>query len=198
VKKLLLIAFILLANIANAQTLDTILKSFTATLVSDKVVLNWLIKGGNSCNGIAIYRSTDGFIFNEIGDIAGICGGTVEDAPYQFIDVSPFKNKFNYYKIELGNYGFSKILSVQYINISEKGYLITPNPINNQFTIYFKNPESKNLQFELFNTKGDVVKSENINKKDYIEYKSFDSPSGIYFFKVSGKEYLIQGKFVKI
>jgi Secretion system C-terminal sorting domain len=183
--------------VSYSQSLDTILRSFSATIVNEQVVLNWIIKEGNSCNGIEIYRSTDGFIFNPIGDIPGICGGTPEEAPYQFIDETPQSNAINYYKIELGNNGFSNVVSIQYIKLSETGYLIAPNPITNQFNIYFKNPKNKNVQLELFSIKGKLLKVISSNKKDFIEIKSFEFPSGIYVFKISGEDYLVQGKFVK-
>lgn len=70
---------------------DPTLNYFNANSTSNSVLLTWEIKGGNTCNGIAIFRSTDGINFQQIGQVDGLCGSTDFAVAYSYTDLSPEK-----------------------------------------------------------------------------------------------------------
>lgn len=85
------------------------LNTFSATETNGQVYLNWIIASGNTCDGVRVYRSADGIEYNQIGDIGGICGSPYSAVSYEFWDTMPLLNRISYYKLELGNLGFSHI-----------------------------------------------------------------------------------------
>lgn len=99
-----------------------ILERFTGSQFNDIVSLEWTIKGGNTCNGIIIYHSTDDNNYTDIGRIEGVCGSTESSMSYEFEHSSPAP--LNYYKLELGFQGRSDAIVVSFIPNSDKGFTI--------------------------------------------------------------------------
>ncbi|MBK9736336.1 MAG: hypothetical protein IPO92_15810 [Saprospiraceae bacterium] len=117
-----------------------LLDNFKAYKESNRVVLNWTVKKGNTCSGTGILRSTDNINFEVIGEISGICGSQETAKSYSFIDENPVKNKINYYVLELGFSGKTEpSLAIKYLDVSTNGYLLYPNPIDDIGYLYFNN-----------------------------------------------------------
>ena len=161
---------------------NPILDNFNVFKNNGKVFLNWTIISGSTCNGIQIYRSTDGINFMQVGSIAGICGSSSTAVNYNFTDNNPEKNKINYYRLELGNNGSSEILSVKIIDI-ESGYQIRPNPIIGKAKIYFDNNTKLQHQLFIYNLNGFQIFS-STTKEDFFELNTETFLSGIYFFTI--------------
>lgn len=161
------------------------------------VYLNWSIIAGSTCNGIQIYRSTDSISFSQIGEIAGVCGSVGFEQPYDFTDNNPVKNKVNYYRLELGNQGFSQILSVEIIDIESNGYQIRPHPANSETVIYFDNNTKQEQQLTLYNMNGIVVFT-TITNEDFFQLNTSLLQSGLYLFTISlsGNLPTAQGKLL--
>ena len=161
------------------------------------VYLNWSIIEGSTCNGIQIYRSTDSTNFSQIGEIYGVCGSVSFEQPYDFTDNNPVKNKVNYYRLELGNQGFSQIVSVEIIDIESNGYQIRPHPANSETKIYFDNNTNREQQLILYNMNGIEVFT-STTKEDFFLLKTSFLQSGLYFFtiSISGNPPTAQGKLL--
>lgn len=172
---------------------DSILDNFTVFENNGKVYLNWIIKSGRTCNGTQIFRSTDSLQFLKIGSIAGVCGSSTEPVPYNFTDDNPITNSVNYYRLELGSYGTSHVLSVEIIDIANDGYQIRPNPASTKTRIYFDNNSKQLHHFSLFNVNGFYCTSL-ISKDDYLDFDVSNLQNGIYFFTILNSENILKAK----
>ena len=176
---------------------NTILDNFSVSENNGKVFLNWTITSGSTCNGIQIYRSTDGKQFTQIGSIAGVCGSSSAPKPYDFTDNNPVKNSINCYRLELGGNGSSEILSLEIIDIASGGFQIRPNPITAEAKIYFDNDKKLEHQLTLYNMSGVSVFT-TATKESFFLLNSVLLQSGIYLFTIStnGNLPTAQGKLL--
>jgi hypothetical protein len=175
----------------------TILNNFNAFEAEGNVTLQWVIKSGSTCNGISIFRSTDGINFEIIGDIQGVCGNLSQPEPYSFVDVSPIKNAINCYKLELGNYGFSESVKIEIIDLAANGYQIRPHPVTTESKIYFQNKSFENFQLKLFDLNGKQIYNATTST-DFFVVNAAYLTSGMYFFRISDMNEAIRvsGKLV--
>lgn len=170
---------------------------FDAKEDDQRIFLKWAVSEGQTCNGITITRSSDGYFFQEIGRIEGVCGSPDVSVPYSFLDESPLKNQLNYYKLELGVSDFSEVISIEYNEKNEEGYQIRPNPVRDYTTIYFDNPNFEYVELMIFDSFGKHL--ENFTTKSNaidIDVRSYASE--MHFFILLKQDQTIRGKFLKI
>ena len=195
-KTYLLLLFLLISSALKAQETES-LDAITAFENNSKVYLRWTMKSGNTCNGIRIYRSLDTTSFNTIGQINGICGSSTESISYDFTDESPSLNAINYYTIELGSLGFSKIVSVEVLDF-KSGILVRPQPSQTDVELVFKNDLSDEYSIQIYNLQGKVLLEKSGNSDRFNIDLSYH-PSGIYIYKIYNNEKgdLSTGKIIK-
>ena len=173
------------------------LNSFSLSEINGKVYLQWIIASGNTCDGVRVYRSADAENFEQIGQIAGICGSPFSAVSYDFWDTLPLINTTSYYRLELGNLGFSNIQSVQLFDFSSKTYQIIPHPATAESIIYFKNESFEVFTLRIFNQTGEQL-YEVQTKTNEFRLQPAKLESGGYIFTLinaSGNK-VIQGKLV--
>ncbi len=164
-----------------------------------KILLHWVIREGNTCDGVRVYRSADGSFFQEIGRIEGICGSPFSAVAYDFTDSLPLLNQLAYYRLELGNLGFSATLSIFLPDLSGQNYRVVPNPASDAATIYFENPLQQDRQITLFSLSGERIYQLQTNGSDFKLLLQWLKP-GIYLFMISDvfQKNLIKGKLLHI
>ncbi len=192
----LMILGFLFCTLSNAFTQQTSLDRFTASEINGRVYLEWIIKAGNTCQGIRILRSTDSINFIQIGDIGGVCGNLSTPQGYDFTDDNPVKNKINYYRLELGGIGLSKIVAVEIIDLESGGYQVRPNPVTSDAIIYFSNPGKRNCQLNIYTLGGNEVLHKDVGITFFYISKG-DLQTGLYLFTITTREgtRLVNGKF---
>jgi hypothetical protein len=197
------LGFLVLLNlfsiqIAFAQS-NPLLGFFSASENKGSVYLSWQIVAGSTCNGIQIYRSTDNISFVQIGDIPGICGDISFAVDYDFTDIDPVKNAINYYRLELGNNGYSQVLAVEVIDIAKNGFQVRPNPAYGLSKILFENDNSTLHNLTIYNTLGELVFLDS-GKNDFFEFDAGTFQNGTYFFTIatSSNNAILQGKVMVI
>lgn len=192
-----IISFVVGFALAGIGQNESVIGGLTATEFNGKVLLTWSVKQGNTCNGIQILRSIDSVNFVPIGSINGVCGSTQEDTPYEFTDVSPEKNTINYYRLNLGGIGYSKIVWAEVIDIAENNYLLRPNPVEGQSELHFKN-DASNLMLISFYDQTGTLAGEIQTTNDQILLYGDEFDSGLYFFTIvdSTRNTSVKGKFI--
>lgn len=199
VRKNRLLILLILSSFQYTVAQTSILSFFSGSEINGTVYLSWQIVAGSTCNGIQIYRSTDNVSFVEIGDIPGICGDLTSPQDYDFTDFSPIKNSINYYRLELGNNGFSQVLSIEVIDIAKNGFQVRPNPANGPSKILFENYNSELHNLTIYNTLSELVFSTS-GKEDFFEFDASTFHSGTYYFTIAieGSNVKLQGKVMVI
>ena len=151
--KKLLFTIILCCGIAQMQAQTTALAQFSGFQQGSSVQLLITISGGNTCQGIEIERAEDSIHFYAVGSIAGICGSNEKDESYTFTDYSPLQNQKNYYRLLLGQLGYSPVTVVSFFNF-EDGMLLFPNPAIENTILYFPNESNETLEINLYDAAG--------------------------------------------
>lgn len=178
----ILLIFLCYAQVSFAQD-EGPLDAITALENNAKVYLKWTIKSGNTCNGIRIHRSNDSLSFNTIGQINGICGSTTEAISYTFTDDSPKLNAKNYYTIEMGDLGFSKVVSVGVFDFSA-GIIIRPQPANEFVQLVFLNERNEKYILQIYSLQGELM-VEKSSEDNRFEINTNDFPNGVYIYKIA-------------
>ncbi len=162
-----------------------------------KVFLQWVMSSGATCDGIDVYRSTDGEVFERVGRIAGVCGSPDFALGYDFIDEAPVLNRINYYRLELGNLGVSDIIAIYVFDFREKKFQIIPHPVSSESALYFENPQLETSTLAIYNLLGSRI-YEDDGKASFFSISASDLATGTYIFVVTNStgKTLAQGKMV--
>ena len=82
-------------------------------------------------------------------------------------------------------------------NPKQNNYQVIPNPVNEFAEIRFENPESKLLNFSVYNSNGRELIHDQLDSNHY-RFNAEKLPAGIYFFKIFDYEgFSSNGRFVK-
>lgn len=196
-KSVLLVLSLICATVSYAQ--NDFGYSLNAFNEGDKNFISITIEKGNTCQGIYIERSMDSVTFNEIGRIAGICGSADFDQNYQFTDNFPIPDKVIHYRVRFGSNGpVSRVVSIMYVAIKSDGYKLTPNPVTDNATLYFDNPDNYTYKFEVYDANGKAALTMNGIKADKVVFSAAALQPGTYSFRLSStaSKKGITGKFV--
>lgn len=174
--------FLLLACQPAMAQLNSIY-NFNATQIHNVVYMSFTIRLGNTCADTHIQRSNDSLSFHTIGTIPGICGSISSDESYSFVDSFPMYGTANYYRIYLGNQGYSYTVRVDVIAKRENAVLIYPNPTTDQIHVQFQSSASSLNTFLIRDLKGRIY----VEPAPIINSKTIDISqwnSGIYVLQI--------------
>ena len=196
-----LLFFILVSgfSISTAISQSIILRNFSLSKIGDSVLLKWTIKQGETCNGIQVERSSDNLNFQEVGNIPGVCGSPDFAQTFEFLDTNPVVNTTNYYRLVLGNTGYSEVRSIEVIALNEDGILVLPNPASESTTVYFKNDFNKLYTLKLFSSAAKLIlEMEGSGQSFPVNTSILDA--GVYVFRISqdGEQSEANGKIVVV
>lgn len=164
---------------------------FTANKDDANVTLTWQTASEQNNSHFSIEKSTDGYIFLEIGQEEGQ-GSTLETTEYQFTDFAP-STGVSYYRLRQvdfdGNFTFSNIESVDFKG--KRKTAIYPTPTTGRLNI--QPPENFGPESDLmiFDKLGRLVKDFPIDEDaEFLELDVTDLPVGTYFMKLrQGRSY---------
>lgn len=181
-----------------AQDSHPILREFFGRQEGNTIVLTWVIKGGNTCQGTRIHRFNADSIFEQIGEYDGICGDASSDERYEFTDSSPLLNQTNHYRLELGHQGYTNTIGADFYTYNGNGYVILGNPMVKSSEIVFENPKGDELMISLYDLNGRMVLNQPAEKTKAIIYNE-GYKNGVYTFVISREgEAFIKGKILVI
>jgi hypothetical protein len=186
--------FISYSTFAFAQS--SALNSFIAFPGKGDVNLQWSINPGFSCSGVTVEWSTDSFSFSSIYTYPGVCGASTAILTYQWDHTTPSSSTNNYYRLNLGVFGYSPIISTA--TGSKKNYLLYPNPFNDQpCKIVFTNPANNPVNMYIFDHNGQLVKKTLPFQGNSVVFYRESLNADLYYFALvtSGGDLLAWGKF---
>ena len=170
-------------SLLHSQEADFILSKFFATQVEDEVLLRWTITAGNTCQDTYVERSEDGKTYERIGLIGGICGSPDASITYEYYDTMPLLNRNNYYRLELGQYGYTSAKTLEFLQYNQQDFLIAPNPMSDHARIMFDNSESQEHKLNIIDFQGRIV-LEVVTSSNVFNIYRHQLTAGIYIFKV--------------
>lgn len=171
---------ILLLYLLNFQLSADVVTGFRLQQTGNDVNIEFTITGGNTCNGIDIFRSTDSISFDVVGSISGICGSTSDDVSYSFTDESPQVNSDNYYKLDLKQLGYSVALKIHVFD-QESELLVFPNPVQSEVKIFYPYTYGRRAQLSIYDLHGKLILQTDVSENPFVINTSAFT-NGIYFF----------------
>lgn len=171
------------------------LSAFRGFQSDHSVKLKFTIRGGITCLGIDIERSSDSVSFKVIGSISGICGSTSEEVTYSFEDADPLTNQANYYRLFLGQVGYSETIGVSFLDYTN-GAVVIPNPFVEKATIYFPDVPDNDRVLKLFDPAGKLIHQQPVTG-NAVEVDASGFSAGLYLFVLEeNKKVLFKGRIV--
>ena len=186
----------LASGFAGAQENHPFIKSISLFQQEDVVVLRWVIHGGNTCQGMRIFRSENEVDFSQVGIISGICGSTDSDELYTYVDSNAVANANNYYHIEFGSQGLSEAEGIFFEQFGEEGILVLPDPINARVRVLFSNVDHAPALLRVVDRNGAIFGELSSTGKEMIVNMS-GWKDGLYYFQLIVNDELKSGKLFK-
>jgi hypothetical protein len=138
-------------------TLPIVIKSFTASLKGNAVLLNWTVEEATNFSGFEVGYSTDGASFQDIGSVSY----SPAQLTYQFIQ-SPVNAPVDYYRLTLidkdGSFSYSEILIIRQGPAEKGAMLVYPQPANDRITVSASAQKTQMISLELYNLTGSKIK----------------------------------------
>ncbi len=180
---------------ATAQVYSPYVKDFKAQAIDGKIYMSWTTRAGFTCTDIHIEVSRDSTEgFQRKGTYFGVCGDASEK-DYTYVLENPHYNTLNYLKLELGNYGYSYVISELVIYIQNE-VLISPHPATESSVIHFKNTGEDELEIVFYSSSGQFITSiKTIDK--YVALRDAVLPRGLVIYEIRKSDSVpIRGKFL--
>lgn len=192
----------LLVNYVNIIPVE--LSSFSASIVDNKVILNWSTATELNNKDFEVQRKTDITDWQTLTSIAG-AGTTTEPRSYSFTDNNVQSNTKSYYRLRQndfdGKFSFSQIIEVdinapQDFNL-EQNY---PNPFNPSTNISFTLPYASVVKLSIYNQLGEKVDqlvNQSLEAGSYIyNWNAKNNSSGIYVVELQADGYKASKKMM--
>ena len=172
-----------------------LLQDFSGYQQGNKVFLRWTFRSGSLCEGTRIERSQDGIIFNEIGEIPGICGRPDVAFTYTFSDSTPLVNTINIYRLELGSAGFTSNLHIEYLVVHNVGYSL--HSTGNDVELLIPYPPARSGFAQVYTITGKLIEEFGFIDRRLLLTGNI-SQSGIYIFCLQYENgVVLNGKFIR-
>lgn len=167
------------------------LKSFNASRINNKVLLNWKTETEMNNYGFEIYRNTGDDNWQMIGFVKGH-GNSNSPKEYQFednlIDAELLRYKLKQIDFN-GAFKFSNVVEVENILLNEfslnQNY---PNPFNPSTSITFKLAKKSYVKIKIFNSLGQLVSTlidKSLDKGSHeVKWIPRNLPTGIYIYSL--------------
>jgi len=173
------------------------LSAFYGTAMEHHNLLAWATQTEKDCETFVVTKSTDGYVWDEIGTVSCVGNSTTENY-YEFRDIN-ISEGISYYRLEQvdidGTVHFSQPISIS--NRASQKLMTYPNPIDAGDQIYIAGIEGYG-QLNIRNAAGLIVSSEEISLSSG-ESASVDSrnlSSGMYIVEFTNGENLKTTKFI--
>ena len=153
------------------------------------------MRGGASCQGVQLQRSSDSQFFAVISEIQGVCGGSEFVEHYTIVDHSPLEYSTNYYRLNLGGEGLTETRSIDFVRL-ENDYRVYPQPSSDWAVLKYENPTESVYSFSLYSPAGTLIYNQSVSSSElFIDLNGY--ANGCYTFQLVGKEQeLITGKIM--
>ena len=174
------------------------LSSFTATNMTNQIIIKWETKTETNNSGFEIQKSSDRINFSNIAFVPG-SGTTTEQRNYSYTDNSSNSGKY-YYRLKQidynGAFEYSDIIVVE-INapIEYALYQNYPNPFNPSTKIRYQLPKESKVVIKIYSILGseimELVNEQKEASSYEAEFNASNLSSGTYIYRI------IAGSFIE-
>lgn len=163
------------------------LSRFTASPVAEKVLLDWVIAAGATCDGIGVYRGNDTVGMALIHYIPGVCGDLARPVSYNYLDSFPLANQTSFYRLELGPRIFTEFVRVALVDLNGQNYLFRPHPVSDEATLYLSGENNGLASLQLYDSYGRLRFTTTFSDNTH-QFSTQNLENGLYFFTLSRQD----------
>ncbi len=180
------------------------LADFSASIKNNNAILQWQTVTESNNKGFDIERSTDGKTFTKIGFVSGN-GTTIQKKDYSYTDfnINQLNKNLVYYRLRQldfdGHMDYSKTIPLSISKIIN--WAVSPNPVSAQTAVRLSLEKSSQVQIQVVNSAGIIVKSIN---KGLLQEGAYSIPlemqnfaSGVYMIRLILDDNISTQKIVK-
>ncbi len=164
------------------------------------VALSWLTESELDNKHFEVERAVDGRTFETIGIVEGN-GTTTKTHNYGFVDQRPINTA--YYRLKQvdfsGNVSYSDLVLVNMTKAEEAKLEVYPTISKGEITVRFTGFEAPLGTFNVFNSQGSLVYSEEVDLENKMAYKSLNTSKlnpGVYTVVISDNYNHVYSNFV--
>lgn len=194
---LLLILSFLVPGLQAQESEHPFIESFTLTVQEGRVQVDWVMKGGTSCDGSEVERSLNGVDFVRVHRIEGICGDPGVPVAFTWVDESPVELSTLHYRIVFGSQGRSSVKSVRFDQLVASGQKFFPSPTTGPATLLLKVPASAKVDLLVVDATGRVMLRREglVGARHELELSGF--AAGTYSYVANADGLRFEGRFVR-
>ncbi|MBK7944341.1 MAG: T9SS type A sorting domain-containing protein [Flavobacteriales bacterium] len=194
----LIVPFLLCKGSTIAQSDEhPFVESFSLSVLEGRIQVQWVMKGGSTCDGSVVERSTDGVGFEAVHRIEGLCGDPDVAVPFNWADADPPELSLVHYRIEFGAEGRSSIKSVRFDQLTRSDQRFFPSPASGEATLLLNVPASALVDLDIFDAGGRVVLANRalVGRKHALDLHRL--PAGSYTYVVVADGRRFSGRFAR-
>lgn len=173
------------------------IESFELAVQEGRVLVQWVMKGGSTCDGSAVERSIDGVSFDVVHRIDGLCGDPSVAVPFSFADEDPPELSTLHYRIELGSEGRSSVKSVRFEQLTRSEQRFFPSPTRGEATLLLNVPQGEAVELRVIDAGGRVVMERDGLTGNRHALDLHDLGAGVYSYVAVTDGRRFSGRFVK-
>jgi hypothetical protein len=163
----------------------------TAKRQGANVLVNWTTASEQNSAWFDVERSYDGSNFIKIGQVQA-AGYSTNLRSYRFTDVNAAKSLL-FYRLKMvdadGSYKLSLVRVVTKADAGMQEFILYPNPAVTYVKITLMEPAAKDLQLQITNQMGQIVKSDRVSTgTQLITLDVSQLPKGIYAVVLRGND----------
>lgn len=179
-------------NVTTQAPLPVELTAFDGKQVDDNVELTWTTNSEINNNYFEIQKSTDGFVFQAIGQVSGH-GNSSSIHNYTFTDESTRSGKY-YYRLKQidfdGTFAYSDIIVVESKLKSE--IIFYPNPATT--AVKFKNVKASEFTAKVYGVSGELLLEETLDSHKFLNVSFLES--GYYILETTEEGVLSRSQLI--
>jgi hypothetical protein len=183
------------ATLLNNSPLPVQLASFTSTINSRNVILNWVTASEQNNSGFEVQRAVFGSEFLVFSKMAFVSGKGTTNTPtsYTFEDKNLQTGKYQYRLKQTdnnGNFAYFALNGIAEVGIPAKFDISQnyPNPFNPVTKINFDLPEDTKVNITVFDLTGREIKTivNEFRTAGYytVQFDASGVSSGVYFYRI--------------
>ena len=172
------------------------LSNYSVGVKGDNMIVSWTTSADFRCEDLAVEHSLDSATFVSVYVYPGICGTEGKEANYFFVFKNVVFNKINYFRINLGIYGYSGVLNSTIVKNDKAQAVLAPNPANINSLIHFSNDHKDLAEVQLYNSMGQAIGVSLITNGRSVRLSDLSTlNSGLHYFSVRLNGTLLTGRF---
>ena len=165
------------------------LLDFKATLVDDRVRLDWVTTAEINNDYFLIEKTLDGKAFETIGKVEG-SGNSSTRKSYEYFDFNPSIN-YSYYRLRQvdfdGQYSYSPLVAISYQPLFE--FSMYPNPASTVVHLKLgKDSQGKPLSIKLKNLEGRIMKEWYFENTSSVPLSIEGIDTGLYIMELKNQQ----------